>query len=330
MNPGLCGPGVGQYDESAEGRKKPQWACHFYKFDPIRYEECRHYKLGRVQDVKQHLFRKHNEEVKDMLEKGENKDSRSKTDEDRWNNLWRIIQPGQPLPESPYLIGGGFAEVAGRFVDEYLEQRQGGYMEEQKVLAQFLLFVKAKSGGRTSGSLSDYSIMGVSELQIQNTMVQGYTHLDLTLSTNTFPPSMEDSFPPHNSQPATAVYHGDQALGFMTGPQAPSSFAANTQEWDPIPSAATYHPTPVNQPCWYQQSSTRGVSGYVPYTTTSSNPTGDMHWKGWACLIIVILTQVVAVVVAVMMSLGLSLSTPMTDTHSSCRVAAEMSLQFPD
>lgn len=70
------GDGDGEGDEDGEGgnpgfksrrRRRcsgtkdgpPRWACPFWKHDPLRNVACSSYTLKRVQDVKQHLLRKH-------------------------------------------------------------------------------------------------------------------------------------------------------------------------------------------------------------------------------------------------------------------------------
>ncbi|KAK4174877.1 hypothetical protein QBC36DRAFT_168169, partial [Triangularia setosa] len=43
------------------GPSEVSWSCPFWKRDPIHHMDCMSYKLRRIQDVKQHLARKHYE-----------------------------------------------------------------------------------------------------------------------------------------------------------------------------------------------------------------------------------------------------------------------------
>ncbi|KAI4862111.1 hypothetical protein F4820DRAFT_451336 [Hypoxylon rubiginosum] len=95
---------------------KRRLACPWYKKDPLKYQDCAKYKLQRVKDVKQHIYRKHMQpsersstepkpdEISEDQRKALNENAnRGKTDVEQWLYIWDTIFPGEPHPRSPHL-----------------------------------------------------------------------------------------------------------------------------------------------------------------------------------------------------------------------------------
>ncbi|XXH00068.1 hypothetical protein Hte_006410 [Hypoxylon texense] len=102
---------------------KRRLACPWYKRDPLKNQDCARFKLQRVKDVKQHIYRKHvqynegsgtkprpDEISEDHRRELNENANRGKTDAEQWLNIWDTIFPGEPHPRSPYL-GNGQEEV---------------------------------------------------------------------------------------------------------------------------------------------------------------------------------------------------------------------------
>ncbi|KAK0645725.1 hypothetical protein B0T16DRAFT_411811 [Cercophora newfieldiana] len=133
--------------------KKALVACPFYKFDPNAHRDCRRFGISRVKDVKQHLYRKHfsqtpsgqpndgfgtpeylgaenaheaygsrddepvpgsisEEQWKELLK--QRYQSRGKSVEDQWNDIWRTLFPARDPPRSIYLDNDDDGEVLSR------------------------------------------------------------------------------------------------------------------------------------------------------------------------------------------------------------------------
>lgn len=116
------------------------FACPFYKRRPHTYQKCRHKELTAVSRVKQHLSRQHQIPIRCLRcnlqfedEQGledhaqqrpscdpqprkvwegvtraqsillQTRSDRKKTPEDQWYDVYKILFPNEPLPESPYM-----------------------------------------------------------------------------------------------------------------------------------------------------------------------------------------------------------------------------------
>ncbi|KAK3690264.1 hypothetical protein B0T22DRAFT_515436 [Podospora appendiculata] len=100
-------------------------ACPIYKHSPYQYRNCKLFRLRRMKDVKQHVYRRHmkpqlcdpyrgnsnsppspdsifiSETQKKAL--GLQYSSRNKPIEEQWHAMWNIIFPGKRRPRSIYL-----------------------------------------------------------------------------------------------------------------------------------------------------------------------------------------------------------------------------------
>ncbi|KAK3319772.1 hypothetical protein B0T19DRAFT_433020 [Cercophora scortea] len=108
-----------------EAAAKRLLACPVYKLCPYQYPNCKQFRLRRMKDVKQHIYRRHmkpqlcdpyhhnasppanpgnifiSETQKKAL--GLQYSSRNKPIEEQWHTMWNIIFPGKPQPRSIYL-----------------------------------------------------------------------------------------------------------------------------------------------------------------------------------------------------------------------------------
>ncbi|KAF5671976.1 hypothetical protein FCIRC_8549 [Fusarium circinatum] len=109
--------------EDIELRKA--FACPYFRLDPVRHIECLSRKLYRIQDVKQHLSRRH-------YIKRENSDNtrgvnprtqkvlklrldRRLSPEGQWHEIWRTLFNGVFSREGPYL-GNSKEEIVGSMI----------------------------------------------------------------------------------------------------------------------------------------------------------------------------------------------------------------------
>ncbi|KAF4454895.1 hypothetical protein F53441_2688 [Fusarium austroafricanum] len=96
---------------------KRSYACPYFRLDPIRHIECLSRKLYRIQDVKQHLSRRHYEDSGRAPKSAGNilgvtlptqkelkaRSNRKRSPEDQWHKIWRTLFK-RPLPnQGPYL-----------------------------------------------------------------------------------------------------------------------------------------------------------------------------------------------------------------------------------
>ncbi|OTB07853.1 hypothetical protein M426DRAFT_267087 [Hypoxylon sp. CI-4A] len=120
-------------------RPQRQFACPFYLQHRLTYEECRGYTLTRVSDVRQHIRRRHVQQdhciicgtvfiyptdreghdaylchpnlfyfpgatAEQIAQMGSRAgDPSARSEEERWYQIWAILFPNSPSPESPYL-----------------------------------------------------------------------------------------------------------------------------------------------------------------------------------------------------------------------------------
>ncbi|KAI5925600.1 hypothetical protein F4810DRAFT_659238 [Camillea tinctor] len=127
-----------QPSEGSDSSSERPFACPFYMWNNERYSDCRAYRLRRIRDVKQHVYRIHTKpnfycpicygvfgdaesRDKHIQEKpcvprpdpfydGISEDQRKqlgpprgRTIEEQWYNIWYIIFPQVHAPKSPYL-----------------------------------------------------------------------------------------------------------------------------------------------------------------------------------------------------------------------------------
>ena len=133
-----------------DGVQSRNFACVFYKSNPLQHVRCLHFQLKRIRDVKQHLSRCHrqprfycpicfetfddsdlrNAHIRQRMcltrdppnwegvseAQGQllrERVSRSNTPDEQWFTIWEIVFPGAPRPSSPYL-GNAFEETIDR------------------------------------------------------------------------------------------------------------------------------------------------------------------------------------------------------------------------
>ncbi|KAK2616294.1 hypothetical protein QQS21_000728 [Conoideocrella luteorostrata] len=131
----------GQNGQSQQGKgmdsDKPCFACPFAKANPLKHNDCNSYKLTRIRDVKQHLFRRHKlpiycprcketfgteadrdehgvsaipctassitvEGINDSQREQLQKSSRDLDPKAKWFEMFKILFPGHRLPTSAY------------------------------------------------------------------------------------------------------------------------------------------------------------------------------------------------------------------------------------
>ncbi|KAF5554247.1 hypothetical protein FMEXI_2068 [Fusarium mexicanum] len=109
--------------EDMEVRKA--FACPYFRLDPVRHIECLSRKLYRIQDVKQHLSRRHyikrdNSNNTRGVNPGTQKVLKLRLDrrlspEVQWHEIWRTLFNGALPREGPYL-GNSKEEIVGSMI----------------------------------------------------------------------------------------------------------------------------------------------------------------------------------------------------------------------
>lgn len=99
-------PSAGQL-KRARLPKKPRnsrpFACPFCKKDLQWYQACVRFELTKVRHVKQHLHRKHADEIDDSARALLRQRSAPGTEEEQWYRIFDLLFPGHsPRPASPY------------------------------------------------------------------------------------------------------------------------------------------------------------------------------------------------------------------------------------
>lgn len=126
--------------EHIEKQKQRRLACPYQKRDPIRHRDCLKLTLHRIKDVKQHLRRRHRQpefycsRCYDIFDNSQQRDEhtrrancptrpmpnfegiseeqikelikssgRSADDQQKWFQVWEVVFPGQPKPQSAFL-----------------------------------------------------------------------------------------------------------------------------------------------------------------------------------------------------------------------------------
>ncbi|KAI1776209.1 hypothetical protein F4818DRAFT_374390 [Hypoxylon cercidicola] len=96
------------------GQSKRRLACPWFKKDPLTHRECAKYKLQRMKDVKQHIYRRHTRrggrgtdiQQENHIPKPEPKERAERKRQPGQNQIWDTIFLGEPHPRSPYLGNG--------------------------------------------------------------------------------------------------------------------------------------------------------------------------------------------------------------------------------
>ncbi|VUC28242.1 unnamed protein product [Clonostachys rosea] len=144
------------------GQPEGQFACHFYKFNPVMYDKCKKCSFTRHSDVKQHIVRCHSltspycdrcwmefsdqQEYSEHITQGHCQErprpeelireevdglgaSRREDDnKEKWLGIWNLLFRGHPQPDSPYLPSCIFEEglaLIQPFVHNLLQQHSG-------------------------------------------------------------------------------------------------------------------------------------------------------------------------------------------------------------
>jgi hypothetical protein len=107
-------------------REGQRFACPFYRYDPILYKDCLHFTLRRLQDVLQHLRRKHDREC---ATSGSSKGRRNITAEERWTDMFKEIFPDADPPENVRL-GGVLDEAAAAVVGHFWRHHSPEVLED--------------------------------------------------------------------------------------------------------------------------------------------------------------------------------------------------------
>lgn len=79
------------------------FSCPFCKKDLQRYRACAKFGLSKVSHVKQHVQRKHSNEVDDLVMNRLKRRSARGTEKEKWYGIFDLLFPGHsPRPASPY------------------------------------------------------------------------------------------------------------------------------------------------------------------------------------------------------------------------------------
>ncbi|KAI0103745.1 hypothetical protein GGR51DRAFT_524377 [Nemania sp. FL0031] len=169
-------------ESSGHSGRKKVLGCPFYKHNPQRHNNCNKYRLHRIKDVKQHIYRHHCKpeiycpccfqnfgssgerdshirgngcvlkEVPDFdgtISENQRKrlkrnGSRGASIEEQWTDLWSVIFPDTKPPRSPY-IEGDQAELIS-YLRNYWDNNAGEIIErslrEQETEFQTLATIK--------------------------------------------------------------------------------------------------------------------------------------------------------------------------------------------
>ncbi|KAK2686005.1 hypothetical protein QWA68_015065 [Fusarium oxysporum] len=125
--------------EDIEERKA--FACPYLRLDPVRHIECLSRKLYRIQDVKQHLSRRHYMKRDRAISTSDNtrgvniktqrvlklRLDRRLSPEKQWHEIWKTLFDRTSPREGPYL-GDSKEEIVGRkAVQQLMEQMFSGF-----------------------------------------------------------------------------------------------------------------------------------------------------------------------------------------------------------
>jgi hypothetical protein len=81
-------------------------ACPFYKHDSLKHQDCLAYRLRRIKDVKQHLYRKHSAAMQNEGPKAFASSSKL----EQWYEMWDILFPSSQRPPSVHV--GSYVQEA--------------------------------------------------------------------------------------------------------------------------------------------------------------------------------------------------------------------------
>lgn len=119
------------------------WACPFFKLDPNSHRLCRKHSFRLVADVRVHIHRKHTgDTTEDTLAKIRGGGARSKTNEERWYDMWSILYPGKEAPLEPYYVGSEFSELSDLCINGFISMEGGSLSPDQvRVLKAYSIYV---------------------------------------------------------------------------------------------------------------------------------------------------------------------------------------------
>lgn len=162
------------------------FACPFQKFDPHKYHKCLKYRLNRIKDVKQHIYRQHtqqpyycarcyeifttrddrdehsrradcktrhpprfegiNDDQRNELKKSS---PRGKPLQEQWFEVWEVVFPGCQRPQSAFI---------GNYVEEMVPLLRNLWNEKSAEIISSVVDTRGERNEVNSGLLAD--IMG--------------------------------------------------------------------------------------------------------------------------------------------------------------------------
>ena len=129
-----------------------KFACPFYRLDPIAHEDCLRFTLNRMQDVMQHLRRKHKTETDLKVDFSTNaKERRHLAADKRWLSIWTELFPGSEPPSNIHL--GSQLEEAATLLAHYWKHCPRDLLEDALGRSPKNLDGPACLKGDTSGRL---------------------------------------------------------------------------------------------------------------------------------------------------------------------------------
>jgi len=130
-----------------------KFACPFYRLDPIAHEDCLRFTLNRMQDVMQHLRRKHKTETDLKVDFSANaKERRHLAADKRWLSIWMELFPSSEPPPNIHL--GSHLEEAATLLAHYWKHCPRDLLEDSKNL-DGPACLKGDSSGRLHGVILD-------------------------------------------------------------------------------------------------------------------------------------------------------------------------------
>jgi len=138
---------TGQDEHSGGDPNVRRFACPFYRLDPMAHDDCLRFTLNRVQDVMQHLRRKHKTDLTFDFSTNA-KERRHLTAEKRWLFIWKELFPEKQRPSSVHL--GNHLEEAVSLLEHYWKQCSSEILED-------VLEISSSRGGLTGSGCGDRS-----------------------------------------------------------------------------------------------------------------------------------------------------------------------------
>ncbi|WKT48391.1 hypothetical protein QSH57_013321 [Fusarium oxysporum f. sp. vasinfectum] len=137
-----CSSVIESDDSSIEDiEERKAFACPYLRLDPVRHIECLSRKLYRVQDVKQHLSRRHYMKRDRTISTSDNtrgvnirtqrvlklRLDRRLSPEKQWHEIWKTLFNRASPREGPYLGDSKEEIVARKAVQQLMEQMFSGF-----------------------------------------------------------------------------------------------------------------------------------------------------------------------------------------------------------